>query len=182
MKCSICPRNCNIDRSVNKGFCNASNQLNIAKYMVHFWEEPVVSGNKGSGAIFFSHCNLKCIYCQNYQISSYGEGVEVGVEELIDIIKQLESKGVHNINLVTPTHYTEQIIEALTKYRPSVPVVWNSNGYESVDTIKRIKDIVDIYLVDMKYMDDNLAFELSKAKGSISATFFPITTLSKLSQ
>ena len=164
MNCSICPRQCNINRDVNIGFCNASSKLKVAKYMAHFWEEPIISGTKGSGAIFFSHCNLKCVYCQNYKISSLGEGKSISVQQLIDIIQQLENNGVHNINLVTPTHYTEQIIEALTLYRPKVPVVWNSNGYESVDTIKRIKDIVDIYLVDMKYMDSDLAFNLSKAK------------------
>lgn len=164
MKCNICPRKCNINRNENVGFCKAGNNLKIAKYMVHFWEEPIISGNKGSGAIFFSHCNLKCIYCQNYQISSLGEGVEISVEKLVDIIKTLENKGVHNINLVTPTHYTEEIIEALTIYKPSIPVVWNSNGYESVESIKRIKDIVDIYLVDMKYEDSELALNLSQAK------------------
>ncbi len=164
MNCNLCPRKCNSERDNNVGFCNASNNIKIAKYMVHSWEEPIISGTKGSGAIFFSHCNLKCVYCQNYKISSLGEGKEITIDGLIEIIKQLESKGVHNINLVTPSHYTTQIIEALTIYRPKVPVVWNSNGYESVDTIKQIKDIVDIYLVDMKYMDEDLAFELSKAK------------------
>lgn len=164
MKCNICPRKCNVNRDTNTGFCNANNSLRIAKYMIHNWEEPIISGINGSGAIFFSHCNLKCIYCQNYQISSLGEGKIITTDELINIIKQLESKGVHNINLVTPSHYTTQIIEALNKYKPSVPIVWNSNGYESVDIIKQIKDIVDIYLVDMKYMDNTLAFNLSYAK------------------
>lgn len=164
MNCNICPRKCNVDRNIKKGYCNADNTLKVAKYMVHHWEEPIISGNNGSGAIFFSHCNLKCIYCQNYKISSLGEGENITTNELIDIIKQLETKGVHNINLVTPTHYTDQIVEALTIYKPSIPIVWNSNGYESVDTIRRIKDIVDIYLVDMKYMDGALALNLSKAK------------------
>ncbi|MBQ7798166.1 MAG: radical SAM protein [Clostridia bacterium] len=164
MKCNICPRKCNVDRSINAGFCNANNSLKIAKYMVHYWEEPIISGTNGSGAIFFSHCNLKCVYCQNYQISSLGEGKHISTHKLIDIIKQLENKGVHNINLVTPSHYTNQIIEALTIYKSKVPIVWNSNGYESVNTIKRLKDLVDIYLVDMKYMDENLALNLSGAK------------------
>ena len=163
MNCNICPRKCNINRNIGIGFCNASNNLKIAKCMPHFWEEPIISGTYGSGAIFFSHCNLKCMYCQNAQISHHGEGEYFSVKQFIDIVKHLESLGVHNINLVTPTHYTEQIIEAFNIYKPSIPIVWNSNGYESVETIKRIKDIVDIYLVDMKYMDNDLSLTLSKA-------------------
>lgn len=164
MNCNICPRHCNVDRNQNIGFCNASNNLKIAKYMLHMWEEPIISGTNGSGAIFFSHCNLKCVYCQNAEISSLGKGQEVSINQFIDMIKQLETLGAHNINLVTPSHYTNQIIEALKTYKPSIPVVWNSNGYESVETIQQIKDIVDIYLVDMKYMDNDLASTLSKAK------------------
>ncbi len=164
MKCNICPRHCNIDRKVSEGFCGATNKLKIAKYMVHFWEEPIISGSKGSGAIFFSHCNLKCVYCQNYQISALGEGREVSVEQLVDIIKALEAKGVHNINFVSPSHYTDQIIEALNIYKPAIPIVWNSNGYEYVDSIKKIKDYIDIYLVDMKYVKEELALNLSKAQ------------------
>ena len=164
MNCNICPRKCNVNRDISTGFCNASNDFKIAKYMPHFWEEPIISGTHGSGAIFFSHCNLKCIYCQNSQISHYGEGQYFSIAQFIDIVKQLEGLGVHNINLVTPTHYAEQIISAFSIYKPHVPIVWNSNGYESVETIQRIKDIVDIYLVDMKYMDSDLALKLSKAK------------------
>ena len=164
MNCNICPRKCNTNRNFSAGFCQASNNIKIAKFMPHFWEEPIISGTRGSGAIFFSHCNLKCVYCQNAQISHYGEGKYFSAEQFINIVKQLESFGVHNINLVTPTHYTEQLISAFSIYKPSVPIVWNSNGYESVETIKRIKDIVDIYLVDMKYMDNDLALTLSKAK------------------
>jgi putative pyruvate formate lyase activating enzyme len=164
MNCNICPRKCNINRNTDLGFCQASNKLKIAKHMLHFWEEPIISGTNGSGAIFFSHCNLKCVYCQNFKISSLGEGRQISISEFINIIKYLENKGAHNINLVTPSHYTPQIVEALNIYRPKVPVVWNSNGYESVETINKIKDIVDIYLVDMKYADNDLAFNLSKAK------------------
>ena len=161
MKCNICPRKCNVDRTIGSGFCNATNNLKIAKYMPHFWEEPIISGTNGSGAIFFSHCNLKCVYCQNAQISHKGEGKAFSTEEFISIVKQLEDLNVHNINLVTPSHYTEQIIEAFNIYKPSIPIVWNSNGYETSETIKRI---VDIYLVDMKYINNNLSLELSKAK------------------
>ena len=164
MNCNICPRHCNIDRNSNVGFCQAPNTLKVAKYMLHLWEEPTISGTKGSGAIFFSHCNLKCIYCQNAQISSGGQGKEISVAQLVDIIKELETAGAHNINFVTPTHYTDQIIQALNIYKPSIPIVWNSSGYESVETIKRLKHLVDIYLVDLKYMDSTLAFNLSNAK------------------
>ena len=153
MKCNICPRKCNADRDNGVGFCNATNTLKIAKYMTHHWEEPIISGNNGSGAIFFSHCNLKCIYCQNYQISWFGDGKEFSIQEFINIMKRLEANGVHNINLVTPSHYSNQIIEALKIYKPNIPVVWNSNGYENTETINQLKDLVDIYLVDMKYLD-----------------------------
>ncbi len=163
MKCNMCPRKCNIDRDKVAGFCGAKN-LRVAKTMLHHWEEPIISGDKGSGAIFFSHCNLKCVYCQNWQISAKGQGKDITIEELIDIIKQLEQQGAHNINLVTPAHYTNEIIEALNIYKPAIPVVWNSSGYESVEEIKKLKDIVDVYLVDIKYMDNMLAKELSKAQ------------------
>lgn len=164
MNCNICPRKCNVDRKVNIGFCKASNDIKVAKYMLHFWEEPIISGDNGSGAIFFSHCNLKCVYCQNYKISSVGQGKIITQEQFIDIMKELEQLGANNINLVSPTHYTYQIIEALKKYKPKIPIVWNSSGYEDDLTIKNLKDLVDIYLVDMKYMDNNLAFNLSKAE------------------
>ena len=164
MNCTICPRKCNIDRTKTLGFCNATNNIQIAKYMLHMWEEPIISGTNGSGAIFFSNCNLKCVYCQNAEISSLGKGYPVSVEQLIDVMKELETLGAHNINLVTPSHYSKQIIEALKLYKPSIPIVWNSNGYESIEKIKQLKNLVDIYLVDMKYMDNELAFNLSKAK------------------
>ncbi|MBO5910365.1 MAG: radical SAM protein, partial [Clostridia bacterium] len=159
MNCNICPRKCNINRHAGVGFCKATDTIKIAKYMLHMWEEPIISGTNGSGAIFFSHCNLRCIYCQNQQISSGGQGKEININELVAIFKELESKGAHNINLVTPTHYSSLIIEALSVYKPSIPIVWNSSGYECVETIKKLKDLVDIYLVDMKYMDANLARE-----------------------
>lgn len=163
MICNICPRKCNVDRNINLGFCKADKNIKIAKYMLHFWEEPIISGSKGSGAIFFSHCNLKCVYCQNSQISAEGEGKNVSTQEFVDIMKQLEKMGAHNINLVTPTQYTDQIIDALTIYKPNLPIVWNSSGYESVETLKKLANLVDVYLVDMKYMDNKLAFNLSKA-------------------
>lgn len=161
--CNICPRKCHVNRNLTSGFCGATNTLKVSKVMLHHWEEPPISGTNGSGAIFFSHCNLKCIFCQNYEISSNGAGKEISVETLISIFKQLENVHAHNINLVSPTHYSKQIIEALKIYKPSIPVVWNSNGYESAKTIKALKGLVDIYLCDFKYFDNNLATEFSNA-------------------
>jgi len=161
--CNICPRNCQVDKKSTAGFCGATNQLKVSKVMLHHWEEPIISGKNGSGAIFFSHCNLKCIFCQNYEISSGGYGKEISIETLVSIFKQLEEAKAHNINLVSPTQYSEQIIEALKTYKPSIPIVWNSNGYESVETIKKLNGLVDIYLCDFKYYNNDLATEFSNA-------------------
>ncbi len=162
MECSICPRKCNIDRDINVGFCGVSNKIKLARAALHFWEEPIISGEKGSGTIFFSGCNLKCVFCQNYEVSR-GFGKEVSLDRFVDIMKELEDKGANNINLVTPTHYVNQIISALDKYRPNIPIVYNSSGYEDVETLKRLKGYVDIYIPDMKYSDNLLAQKYSKA-------------------
>lgn len=167
MKCTICPRNCNVDRTTSVGFCSTPQDIYVAKIMLHHWEEPIVSGTEkdaGSGAIFFAGCNLKCIYCQNYDIANCCVGKMLSTQGLVDEIKKLENMGAININLVTPTHYTDKTIEALQIYKPKIPVVWNSSGYEKVEQIEKLKDLVDIYLVDLKYMDENLASEFSNAK------------------
>ena len=166
MKCEICPRMCSVDRVKNKGFCGQSNKVRISKVMLHHYEEPIISGNEeenGSGAVFFAGCNLKCVYCQNYPISHKNKGKNISVKKLVKIYKKLEKKGAYNINLVTPTHFTEQIIESLKLYKPKIPVVWNSSGYETAETIKKLKDYVDIYLVDLKYMDNEIAQKYSRA-------------------
>ncbi len=166
MKCTICPRNCNIDRATSVGFCSTPQDIYVAKIMLHHWEEPTISGNEkdaGSGAIFFAGCNLKCIYCQNYDITNCCVGRKLSTQDLVDEIKHLENMGALNINLVTPTHYTDKIVEALQVYKPKIPVVWNSSGYEKVEQIEKLKDLVDIYLVDLKYMNENLASEFSNA-------------------
>ena len=169
--CNICPRKCNINRTDSLGFCASGNFLSVSKVMLHKWEEPCISGtnpcvdaNIGSGTIFFSGCNLRCIYCQNYNISQISHGKCITVNILVDIFKQLEKKGAYNINLVTPTHYSHQIIKALKIYKPQIPVVWNSSGYESPETIKKLEGLVDVFLVDFKYYDSSLAQELSFAK------------------
>lgn len=166
MKCNLCPRQCNIDRNLKIGFCGQSNKIRISKVMLHHYEEPIISGNlrdNGSGAIFFAGCNLKCVFCQNYPISHKNKGKNIGVKTLVKIFKKLEKKGAYNINLVTPTHFTNQIIEAFKIYKPKIPVVWNSNGYENVSEIEKLKDFVDIYLVDLKYMNNDLALKYSGA-------------------
>lgn len=161
--CNICPRNCNVDRNKNTGFCKAGLNPKISKVMLHYFEEPPISGTNGSGAIFFSSCNLKCIYCQNYEISTECEGKEVTTDTLVSLFRQLENAGAHNINLVTPTHYTSQIIDALDKYRPKIPIVWNTSGYENPETIELLKNYVDIYLTDLKYYSSELSGRLSLA-------------------
>ena len=164
MLCNVCPRKCNIDREKQAGFCGMKNKIKVARAGLHFWEEPCISGKKGSGTIFFSGCPLKCVYCQNDEISSGGFGKVISVSRLADIFKELEEKGAHNINLVTPTHYSEQILEAFKIYRPKIPVVYNCSGYESVETLKKFKDIVDIYLTDIKYFDSEVSKKYSKAE------------------
>lgn len=168
--CNICPRNCGVDRTKKLGFCKASNNIKLSKVMLHYFEEPIISGEEhenakanGSGAVFFSNCTLKCVYCQNYEISSNGMGKEITPEKLANIFLQLEKAGANNINLVSPTHYTAQIIEALKIYKPNIPVVWNTSGYEKVETIKMLDGYVDIFLTDLKYFSSELSAKLSLA-------------------
>ncbi len=170
MECNICPRQCNINRNKNKGFCGQTNKVRISKVMFHHYEEPLISGDensKGSGAIFFTGCNLKCVFCQNYPISHENKGKNISVKKLVKIFKKLERKGALNINLVTPSHFSNQIIEALKIYKPNIPIVWNSNGYESKETIEKLKGLVDVYLVDLKYMNNELSQKYSKAKNYV---------------
>lgn len=167
VECNICPRNCKIDRHKLPGFCGEKEKIKISKVMLHQYEEPIISAGKGSGAIFFAGCNLKCVFCQNYPISNIGKGKTITIKKLVKIFKKLEHMGAANINLVTPTHFTNQIIEAVKIYKPNIPVVWNSSGYESPQTIKKLKDYVDIYLVDLKYMDNALALNYSRANNYV---------------
>lgn len=160
-KCTMCPRKCNIDRSLTKGFCGSDDKIKIGKVMLHHWEEPILA-KKNSGAIFFSNCPLKCIFCQNYEISQEGRGKDITVNELVDIMKMLEAKGAENIDLVSPTQYTDQIVEALRIYKPNIPVVWNSNGYESIESLEKLRGFVDIFLPDFKYASDKLSLEYSR--------------------
>ena len=180
MKCELCPRKCGIDRKNNSGFCGVGIEPKVAKAYLHMWEEPCLVGDKGSGTIFFSGCNLRCVFCQNYQISSEGVGKYITVERLAQIFQELEEKGAANINLVSPSHYVDAIIEALQIYRPNIPIVYNSNGYDSVDTLDRLKDYVDIFLVDFKYMDSELSKRLSNAENYAEVAKSAITKIREI--
>ncbi len=166
-KCKLCPRNCSINRYQELGFCGASAQIKVADYRLHQWEEPVLSGSRGSGTVFFSHCNLKCIFCQNHEISISNQGVILNEEQLAFIFLELQKEGAHNINLVTPTHYVPQIASVLRKIKNKklfIPVVYNTSSYENVSTIQMMEGLVDVYLADLKYFDDDLAKKYSHCK------------------
>ncbi len=167
-KCNICPRECNVNRNNNElGFCKANNKVKIANYSLHMWEEPIISSKKGSGAVFFSNCNLKCIYCQNYQISTLNKGCEITIEELSKIYLKLEKMGALNINLVTPTHYIPVIKKSLIKAKKDnlcIPIVYNTSSYEKVSSLKTLDGLIDIYLPDLKYISDDLALKYSSSK------------------
>ena len=164
MICNDCPRKCNINRDKKIGFCQSPNEFRLARAALHFWEEPVISGKEGSGAVFFSGCNLKCVFCQNYEISSENKGKTVKPEKLLEIFEKLKEQGANNINLVNPTHYSKALIPVLEKWNHSLPVVWNSSGYESVETLKMLRGLVDIYLPDFKYIRNEKALRYSKAE------------------
>lgn len=165
-KCMICPHNCGIDRTNNQiGRCKSTDKIKIGLYSIHNFEEPCISGKKGSGTVFFSNCNLNCVFCQNYEISQEGKGREISIQELAEIFLEQQNKGVENINLVTPTSYVPQIIQAIKIAREkglTLPIVYNTNGYEKVETLKMLEGYIDIYLPDLKYADDLLAKSLSK--------------------
>lgn len=162
--CNDCPRRCNIDRDVKKGFCSCSNIPHLVRAAPHFGEEPCISGKNGSGTLFFSGCNLKCSFCQNHEISRNETGRAVSYSDISDIMLNLQDSGVHNINLVTAAHYVREVAKALENARLSIPVVWNSSGYESVESLRMLEGLVDIYLPDYKYCDSKLALKLSFAR------------------
>ncbi len=163
MICSICPRHCNVDRSVNLGFCQSPDNFRVARAALHFWEEPCISGKEGSGTVFFSGCNLKCIFCQNNEISAENKGVEISDDKLISIFENLISQGANNINLVNPTHYAKRLAKVLSRWKSPVPIVYNSSGYEEVETLKALDGLIDIYLPDLKYIRAEKAMRYSKA-------------------
>ncbi len=163
MKCNLCPRGCNADRQNQKGRCGVPDEILLARASIHLWEEPPISGTRGSGTVFFSGCNLGCVYCQNYEISHEAKGRAVTEERLGEIFRELTEKGVHNINLVNPTHYAHKIVRVLKKEKPTVPVVYNSSGYERASTLKSLEGLVDIYLPDLKYISSDRSEKYSGA-------------------
>ncbi len=164
MICNICPRKCNLDRSSAVGFCRSPEKFRLARAALHYWEELCISGENGSGAVFFSGCNLKCVYCQNFEISRENKGMEVSAERLVDIFEQLIAQGAENINLVNPTHYAPMLAEVLKKWKSPVPIVYNSSGYESVRTLRMLDGLIDIYLPDFKYIRNDKAKRYSAAE------------------
>lgn len=168
IECKICPNNCKINRKDGKnGMCNANDKVKIALASLHFFEEPCISGENGSGTVFFSNCNMKCKFCQNYEISQLGKGKEVTIQELANIFLDLQEKGANNINLVTPTIYVYHIIEALKIAKAKglkIPIVYNSNGYENLETLKRLEGYIDVYLPDLKYYYNEIALKYSGVK------------------
>lgn len=160
MKCSLCPRRCNAERTNNEnlnGLCKMPLLPKVARAALHFWEEPCISGKNGSGTVFFSGCTLDCAFCQNYDISHGGFGKSITYQRLADIFKELEEKGAHNINLVTPTHFVPAIIRALDIYKPRIPIVYNSGGYDTAEEIRSLKGYADIFLMDLKYLSGDRA-------------------------
>lgn len=173
--CNLCPRKCGVNRYIEKGFCNATNRIKVAYYSLHMWEEPIISGTNGSGTIFFSNCNLRCLYCQNKKISIDGYGKYISNKRLKEIILELQNKGAHNINLVTPTHYVPQIISVLYKIKNkelNIPVVYNTSSYENIGTLIACRNLVDIYLADLRYYDDKLG-----EKYSLCSNYFETATM-----
>lgn len=166
-KCAICPRNCKADRNQGKlGVCRVSDKLLVARAALHYWEEPCISGEKGSGAVFFSGCSLNCVFCQNREISGGQIGKEISVERLVEIFFELKKEGANNINLVTPTHYIPTIKKALSLAKEkglNLPIVYNTSSYERVEALKELEGLIDVYLPDMKYFDSEIAREYSLA-------------------
>lgn len=164
--CELCPRRCGADRTERAGFCGAGEKIRVALVSLHKWEEPCLVGENGAGTVFFSHCNLKCVYCQNFEISSGGRGEEISIERLSEIFLEQQARGAANVELVTPTHYVPQICCALDLAKTNglkLPVVYNTSAYENLSTLELLRDRVDIFLPDLKYFSDELAVTFSRA-------------------
>lgn len=180
--CELCPRKCHINRNTTKGICSNTSTLKVARSALHYFEEPSISGSNGSGTIFFSGCNLKCCYCQNKEISNDNFGINISVERLSELMLELQAKNANNINLVTPTHFVPSIIEAIKLARAnglSIPIVYNTSGYESINTIKLLAGYVDIYLTDFKYFDNKLGEDLSKVKNYFEVASLALSEMYK---
>lgn len=184
MNCNLCPKKCNAERNENVGLgvCGMSNTIKIAHWDLFEYEEPCISLNKGSGAIFFSGCNLKCVFCQNYQISTQKAGKNITIQELVDIFKQLENMGAENINLVSAMHFALQIVEALKIYKPKIPVIYNTNAYESEEIIKFVSPYVDVFLPDFKYYSTKISLMLSNVSDYFDIALKSIKKMRELKQ
>ena len=156
MICVLCPRHCGVDRSVRKGFCGLGEELLIARVAPHLWEDPPISGSRGSGAVFFSGCTLRCAYCQNGEISHQNRGRLFTPRDLADSLRRLEALGMQSISLITGTPFVPGILEALSLYRPSLPLVWNTSGYESLETLRLLDGVIDVYLPDLKHWSSRM--------------------------
>lgn len=180
--CKLCPRNCGVNRTKNFGYCGAGEKIRVALVSLHKWEEPCLTGKNGAGTIFFSHCNLKCVYCQNFKISNENFGKEISTERLTEIFLEQQTRGATNIELVTPTHYAPQICVALdaAKSRLKIPVVYNTNSYENLSTLDLLENRVDIFLPDLKYFDDEIAKTFSNAPNYFSVATAAIKKMFEL--
>lgn len=184
MLCNLCAKKCNKERTevLAEGNCHMPLKLKIAHYELFNYEEPCISLNKGSGAIFFSGCNLDCIFCQNYEISANCKGKFITINDLVEIIKELEANGAENINFVSPTHYALQIVEALKIYKPKIPLIYNTNGYENLETIKYVAPYIDVFLPDFKYYDETLAKRFSNVENYCKTTLNAIKLMRELKE
>ncbi len=179
MICNLCPRKCDALRTTENanGFCRCEDKMKVARIAPHLWEEPCISGEYGCGAVFFSGCTLKCVYCQNYEISHDNNGRFITPIELAQKLRELEKNGVHTIEFVSATQFVDGLIETLNIYRPSVPLIYNSSGYESVETLRKLSGYIDVYLPDFKYSDDTLAKKLSKCDNYTSVAVNAISEM-----
>lgn len=181
--CTLCPRNCRVLRTPERGtgFCGMSTDAVVARAAPHHWEEPCISGTRGTGAVFFSGCTLQCCYCQNWEISHQGRGVRLGARELADVFRRLEDQGVHSLSLVTATHFLPAILEALTIYRPRLPVVYNCGGFERTDVVQALADVVDVWLPDLKNVSRRLSMMLLGREDYFVAASHAIREMCRLS-
>ena len=177
MNCSLCPRHCGADRSVRPGFCGLGEEMLIARIAPHLWEEPPISGSRGTGAVFFSGCTLRCVYCQNGDISHRNEGRLFTPQELSDALKRLTDLGVHTLSFITGTPFVPCILEALELWRPPLPLVWNTSGYETVETLRRLEGAVDVYLPDLKHWSARVSSLCAGAPDYFSAASRAITEM-----
>ena len=173
LKCELCPRRCGVDRTEKRGFCGQSNDIRIARAGLHMWEEPCISGERGSGTVFFSGCTLRCVFCQNYEISQLGRGYTVTENELADIFLYIQDKGWRNVNLVTPSHFSDRIAVALSLAKPylNIPVVYNTSAYEKVSALKQLDGLVDVYMPDLKFCSADVSRQLANA-----SNYFEVAT------